>query len=188
MEANPLDVALGILEKLADGFPSEAAVLGIPERYSHTRWREAFVGSDEAAATQRGDPDVAWLLANCPSPLTRNQILAMHNSDPATHYRRILIASLLMWGYGTTGLRYPQRLVAVGTLLSDPDLDQRLARCQDRLAHGDVGEAYRTLADIPGIRSAFFTKFLYFLGRSLDPGSEYPLIRTYMILKLVAGA
>lgn len=180
-----MDVALSILEALADGFPSERDVLGTQERYGHNRWREAFVGFDDLVATLRVDQDVAWLLDNCPSPLARDQILAINGPDPATQSRRILIASL-MWGYGTTGLRYPQRLVAIGGLLADPGLDDLLGRCRDRLTKGDIGPAYQLLTVIPGIRSAFFTKFLYFLGRSLNLGSEYPLILDTLVSESLA--
>ncbi len=179
-----MDVALSILEALADGFPSERDVLGTQEGYDHNRWREAFVGFDDSVATLRVDQDVAWLLDNCPSPLTRNQILAINGPDAATQSRRILIASL-MWGYGTGSL-YRKRLVDIGGLLADPRLDDLLGRCRDRLTKGDIELAYQSLTSIPGIRSAFFTKFLYFLGRSLDSGSEYPLILDTLVSESLA--
>lgn len=176
-----MDPALSILKALKS-FPSEVDVLGVQEKYDHERWRVAFVG---LGATQHQNHDVAFLLETYPELLSRDEILEIEGSDPADQNRRILIASL-MWGYGTTGLRYPQRLVDVGTLLEDPGLDERLGRCRDCLSKHEVAGAYKELTGLSGIGSAFFTKFLYFLGRSLDPTSEYPLILDTMVAESLA--
>lgn len=170
-----MSVVLKILEELSHGFSSDQQVLGALEPYDAGKWRAVFVGSEELAPTHHADEDVAWLLHEHPSPLTRQQILAIDHPDPVIRARRIVIASL-MWGYGTTGLRYPKRLNDVATLLAAPSLKARLNRCADRLLSCDIRGAYATLTDIPGVRSSFFTKFLYFLGRSRDSNWEYPLI------------
>ena len=165
-------VALKILEVLS--LPSDEEMLGQPVKLAKW-WHDAFVGSEEIAATQRVDDDVNWLLDEHPSSLTRREILDISHPDPLTQSRRVLIASL-MWGYGTTVRRRPGRVDDVAAFLANPSLGDRLSRCRNALSQGDVRDAYATFVNVRGIRSAFFTKFLYFFGRSLDADSEYPLI------------
>ena len=169
-----MNVPLKILTDLADGFPTDDEVLRKPERYHGDLWRATFVGTDASPASHGRDDDVAWLLESYPSALSRDQILGIDHPDPGTRSRRILIASL-MWGYGTGGLRF-RGMVDIAALLADGSLNERLIRCHDGLGQGDVRSAYSALTEIRGIGSAFFTKFLYFLGRSLDADPEYPLI------------
>ena len=123
---------------------------------------------------------MSWALTENPDGFTRARIVNIHDSDPVVEERRRLIAGL-MWGYGQTGLRYPRGVPSVVSMLSDPGLTERLRVCRQRVEANDVAGAYNGLTGIPGIRSSFFTKHLYFTGRHLNPAGEFPLILDTMV-------
>ena len=50
----------------------------------------------------------------------------------------------------------------------------------------DITGAYNRLTGIPGIRSSFFTKHLYFTGNRLNPAGEFPLILDTMVARSLA--
>lgn len=124
------------------------------------------------------DPEVHWLCQHYPPSvgLSREDILKISDRNDATRRRRILVASL-MSGYGLSGLRW-HGFKPVNNMLNDPTLDDRLAKCEESLKHGDLDTAYSTMSEpqIPRIGPAYFTKVLYFLGRSTRARPQYPLI------------
>jgi hypothetical protein len=165
---------LSILEEQRSDLPSIDSVLSRPERFADKPWRKMI--ADAAVAGSGATDDLRWVLEQHPtSELTRTDIFQITAPDPEIRRRRIVIASF-MWGYGTGGLRYEHTRDDIASFLADPQLDDRLRQMEDRLAHREVRAAYDDLSGIHGIGPAFFTKLLYFVGRGLDGGWEYPLI------------
>ena len=169
---------LEILESLRSALPSEETVLTRREAYGAPRWRSAFVETDSGKPVHESPAaaDVSMLLERFPASISRQEILELAASDAsASGHRRLWIAAM-MWGKGTRGLHWDPTLKKVAAFLAREDLDELLAGCEQDLRDGDVEAAYARLTGVAGIRSAFMTKYLYFLGRFLDSSGDYPLI------------
>ena len=160
-----------ILEQLRDEIPTTEATLAQPGTTDQTRWADIAdrIVSEPVAA------DVRWGLDVGGAGFTRRDILKIAGPDPATEHRRRFIATL-MWGYGTADLRYPARVSDLVKLFDEPLLDARLSTCVSALSRDDIHAAYSEMTGIRGLRSAYFTKFLYFAGKATAPTSRYPLI------------
>ena len=133
------------------------SILGRQESYAAHLWARAACGAD---------PDVQWLLQRFPHSMSRNDIINIPNAAPevraAVQDRRVFIASL-MWGYGTSiGRRGVLKYIS--PVLADSQLPTSLAICRAKIGV-DLAGAYEALTWMVGVKSAFFTKYLYFLGR-----------------------
>lgn len=177
--------ALGVLEKMRP-FPSPDYVLNKPERIATRRWHDAFVGDSGTGPNHFVDKDVERILSEH-KVLSRASILAIKDPNESTQWRRIFIASL-MWGYGTQGLRYHNKIFAyiANVLNESSSLGGRLANCSKFLVNHNIAGAYQELEGMKGIGPAFFTKYLYFAGRSLETTDEYPLILDSQIAQSLA--
>jgi hypothetical protein len=107
-------------------------------------------------------------------------------TDPnRTVLRRRIAVAALMWGYGVSGLRWGNELVAAHSTMLGQQLDQVLAGCEADLLNNNVEAAYRRFVTVgrgrqqdplyERVGSPFFSKILYFLGKNLAMG-KYPLI------------
>jgi hypothetical protein len=184
--------ALTILEGIASsgGLAEAKDAADLQEPYNRQWWQDTFVGTDDAPFDDR-DEDVECILKRYPThptTLSRTDVAEIGRTDEPNRDRRLLIASL-MWGYGTSGLWRRQTKEAVRRLFRDPfvGLYERLEKCGSLLADPDIGAAYTSLTGIPGVRSAFFTKYLYFKGRALDEDWDYPLILDTLVAKSLAS-
>jgi hypothetical protein len=193
VEEHPLEgayrvsTAITILKRVSEagGFEAAERLVYNGEKYKSPWWRDAFVGTADAPVSEP-DKDVESILNQHPSELSRPDIFAIGRATPPRD-RRLLIASL-MWGYGTTGLHYHRKMqTTVTNLLHGRDLDDRLDQCARFLAGHDVSGAYESMMDIPGIKSAYFTKYLYFKGRSGDERWHYPLILDSKVSRSLAA-
>ena len=115
-----MSIPLDILTVLKPHFPPSGQVLAQGARINEERWREV--------ATQTGDVEVAWVIDNLSQPITRSDIISLHDPNPAVRRRRVAIASL-MWGYGITGTRWGSWVTYISDFLS-PGLDLVLADCE----------------------------------------------------------
>ena len=176
---------LEILRSYSGDLQSRQSILSAKERYNVQRWKDAFVSAESASAQCFHDDDVYWMVTTHPTSFTRQEILDIaEGTEPdLTKYRRMFVASMA-WGRGTrarfpwfskTRIGFRDRIAA---LLRDAEFDGCLQRCVDHLQKRDVKLAYQewSEAKFPGIGSAFFTKTLYFLGRSLGDHWDYPLV------------
>jgi hypothetical protein len=195
----PHDVPLEILRSYSADLQTQQSVLSGREEYNAARWSDAFVTTPSRSAYCFHDRDVEWMVTTHPKHFTRQDIvdIAKGSESDLTKHRRIFIASMA-WGRGTkaafpwftksrTGFR--DRLAS---LMGDRQFDVCLQRCADDLYVHDVKSAYQRLSDakLSGIGSAFFTKTLYFLGRSFGDDWEYPLVldsRVAMALACLFG-
>jgi hypothetical protein len=152
--------------------PGSKTVMTKRYGYSPHQW----MGNKDHPSLLANDPDVAWIHKHYSDEISRHDIidgLGSDSPDQSTLDRRMLIASL-MWGYGTSVGRH-YRLRDICSFLSDQKTKTRLSKSRNCLASKDIGGAYKEFCDINGIGSAFFTKFLYFSGKSMDM-DEFPLI------------
>lgn len=173
-----MSVPLRILGALAADLPAPATVLSQPGKIHAGQW--ALVEK------RTGDPEITWALRALPNPLTRTDITGIDHASPSIRRRRVAVASL-MWGYGISGARWGERWVGSVAGFLSPSLDAVLARCEAKLAAGEIAEAFRLFTRpgpgsteseaYRGIGVPFFTKILYFMGRNILRGEqEYPLI------------
>lgn len=100
----------------------------------------------------------------------------------------------MAWGRGKSSA-YPWHMANgrgfrtdLAQMLQDDSFAQRLNNCRVDLENHRVQEAYTELCRprISGLGSAFFTKFLYFLGRSLSDSWDYPIILDARVSETVA--
>jgi hypothetical protein len=171
-----MSVPLTILQQLRPNFPNSAVVLNQRFRINSGHW--------SAVHALTGDPEVAWLLANMPNGISRQDVIGLTDPNPTVLRRRIAVAAL-MWGYGVNGLRWGNKLVAAHSTMLDPLLNQVLAGCEADLLNNNVKAAYRHFVKAgrdhqedplyAEVGSAFFSKILYFLGKNLGM-EKYPLI------------
>jgi hypothetical protein len=171
-----MSVPLTILQQLKPNFPNSAVVLN--QRFSINR------GHWSAVHTLTGDPEVAWLLANLPNGISRQDVIGLTDPTRTVLRRRIAVAAL-MWGYGVSGFRWGKKLdTALSTMLGQ-QLNQVLAGCEANLLNNNVEAAYRDFVKIgrggredslyASVGPPFFSKILYFLGKNLGM-KKYPLI------------
>lgn len=161
-----------ILAAIQPSLPVLENVLNQREPYHERLWRQA---ADEEA----GLAEVRWLVDEHDGFLTRRQILAISHDEQRVRRRRVLVATAA-WGYGKTGLRF-RGTDPVVSMLRDPALDTRLEECAVSLETANASSAYRAMRGIPYFKAAFFTKYLYFQGKQLNPSGSYPLILDSMV-------
>jgi hypothetical protein len=160
-----------ILEQVRDEIPTDEATLTQSGPTDKKRWAEIAKRTTSTSVAA----DVRWALAYRTDGFTRQDIINIEDSDAATGRRRRFIAAL-MWGYGNGGLRYPPTLSALIELFDGPHLDEKLRKCVEALHSADTLAAYTSLSGIRNLKSAYFTKYLYFAGKAIAPMSRYPLI------------
>jgi hypothetical protein len=171
-----MSVPLTILQQLMPNFPTRTVVLNQRFRINSGHW--------SVVHTLTGDPEVAWLLANLPNGISRQDVIGLTDPNRIVLRRRIAVAAL-MWGYGVSGFRWGKKLdTALSTMLGQ-QLDQVLAGCEADLLNNNVKAAYQGFAKIgrggredplyASVGPPFFSKILYFLGKNLGM-EKYPLI------------
>ena len=114
-------------------------------RYNSKNWMQTFVG----------DPDLMGILKKFPSPISRNQVASLYGGG---NFRQLFLASMI-WGHTTRGYGpYRTRLI-----LGHPQTHQVIQTAVGLVVANKIKSAYESMS-IPGLGSAFFTKFLYFVG------------------------
>ena len=119
---------------------------------------------------------IQFIIANYPGLISRNDIinyLRSPNMDLLTGFLMCMI-----WGHGAGphGNMDNRGPFKVNEMTSDmPNTNIILANCYAALQINDLLTAFNSFKPMSRIRVNFFSKFLYFLGRSLNL-ERYPLI------------
>jgi len=110
------------------------------------------------------DPDLAKIIEIFPNTITRSDLknLGSEAVRDSNSVRRFFIA-VMMWGYGTTNYG-PYR---VKKMLANGAAEGILRGALQRIVDGNVQVAYRDFR-LPGCGPSFMTKYLYFVGLSID--------------------
>ena len=149
--------------RCADGTPGAHSI-----RYTPGRWAQISPWpSGMAPVFQTGDAAVsrAEVTSMVADALRRNA------------FREALVATYV-WGKGKRGSPGGSGPSTLSKILAADGLDEALAAATTALGEIGAQEAYAALhRRIPGFGPSFFTKFLYFTGRTLRPGrGPEPLI------------
>jgi hypothetical protein len=146
--------------------------------YKPGGWRNYF----------RGNPDVSKdlniIIEKCPSTISRENVGCFASEVRCGGYeelRRLFLACMI-WGWGRGG-RYGEGFKNTEAALSDPRLREVLKETLDRTSSGNISEAYKEFK-LAGCGCAFFTKFLYFVGREYDV-KPLPLIRDRHVMNFL---
>ena len=119
---------------------------------------------------------IQFIIANYPNSISRNDIinyLRSPNKDLLTGFLMSMI-----WGHGAGphGKMDNRGPFKVNEMTSDTvNTDLILANCYAALQRNDIFSAFNSFRHMSRIRVSFFSKYLYFLGRSLNL-ERYPLI------------
>jgi hypothetical protein len=101
-----------------------------------------------------------------PDTVSRQQIRALAHDADSADGRLALVIAVLVWGRGTANGRMRDAIVRA---LTHPDRDKVLEHTAGLAQRGAVTEAYAAWR-LPGLRAAFFTKWLW-AASSLTPQS-----------------
>ncbi|WP_326608766.1 8-oxoguanine DNA glycosylase OGG fold protein [Streptomyces sp. NBC_01800] len=149
--------------RCADGTPGAHSI-----RYTPGRWAQINPWpSGMAPFSQTGDAAVS-----------RAEVTSMvANALRRDAFREALVATYV-WGKGKRGSPSGSGPSTLSKILAADGLDEALAAATTALGEIGAREAYAALhRRIPGFGPSFFTKFLYFTGRTLRPGrGPEPLI------------
>ncbi|WP_461111923.1 8-oxoguanine DNA glycosylase OGG fold protein [Streptomyces chlorus] len=149
--------------EFADGSPGTHAVRYAPSRWGHiTPWPSAL-----ASASHRGDAEVSRAqVASIVTEALRREA-----------YREALVATYV-WGKGKRGSRRGSGPAILDKILSAGYLDAALERAVTTLSEQGAEAAYAGLQGlVPEFGPSFYTKFLYFAGKSVRSASgPQPLI------------
>ena len=110
------------------------------------------------------------IIDESPSAITRKYIfeLSSNNKNP----EKIFIATMI-WGYGTTGYGS----FRTQEMIQTPCFQESITRATLLIEDNRIMDAYKLFSIEKKIKqcgSAFFTKFMYFIGRRIH--DQYPLI------------
>ncbi len=122
--------------------------------YSSDSWKNLF----------QNDPDVNSIVKRFLESISRENVKALGAEAvrDTNSVRRFFIA-VMMWGYGTTAYG-PYR---VKRMLDNRSAEGILRDTLQRVLSGDIQAAYRDFA-LRGCGPSFMTKYLYFIGLSLN--------------------
>lgn len=133
--------------------------------YNPKAWQQWFADSYII------NDDLNKIIGKCPNKISRNDVRYFASQTHSADYdelRRLFLACMV-WGWGKDykdqrGRRHTQ------AALSDPRLREMLEKSVTRIKSGQIKVAYEEFK-LHGCRSAFFTKFFYFVGKeySIEP-------------------
>ena len=109
--------------------------------------------------------DLNLIKRQCPERICRKDVgyfAGKARSGGYDELRRFFLACMI-WGWRRGG-KYGQGFKNTEAAVSDPKLRQTLEESVGRINKGQIKEAYEEF-DLDGCRSAFFTKFFYFVGK-----------------------
>jgi hypothetical protein len=121
-------------------------------------------------------PVVRALVEEFPTTISRDDLRTLAAKQNSAANRERLFVAAMMWGRGKKNARM---LPGLRKCLGDRRLSAALKRASHLLAEGLPGDAYNswTQARLPGLREAFFTKWLFASGLATDhPAYLQPLV------------
>ncbi|MEU9105596.1 hypothetical protein AB0D54_14685 [Streptomyces xanthophaeus] len=156
----------------ADGTPGAHTV-----RYAPSRWAQIVPWPQQLAPTaQSGD-----------SGVSRAEVTSIVADALRREAFREALVATYVWGKGKRGTRGGSGPATLQRILAAEGLDTALATAVTALRERGSQEAYAALhRKVPGLGPSFFTKFLYFTGRTLPPaqGPEPLILDRVLSLRL----
>ncbi len=121
-------------------------------------------------------PRLQFIIANYPNSISRNDIINYLRSPNMDLLTGFLMSMIWGHGAGPHGKMDNRGPFKVNEMTSDmANTNLILANCYAALQRNDILTAFNSFKPMSRIRVNFFSKFLYFLGRSLNL-ERYPLI------------
>jgi hypothetical protein len=120
--------------------------------------------------------DVAWIIENSEDQISRGDIIKYLNTENAD--LRVGFLMSMIWGHGAGENGRPDNRGPwkVSKMFEDFAGAERILKNADAaLENNDILDAHRSFINMPRCRVNFFSKFLYFLGKSKGM-KNYPLI------------
>ena len=119
---------------------------------------------------------IQFIIANYPDLISRNDIINYLRSPNMDLLTGFLMSMIWGHGAGPHGNMDNRGPFKVSEMTSDiANTNLILATCHTALQNNDILTAFNAFKPMKRIRVNFFSKYLYFLGRSLDL-ERYPLI------------
>ena len=116
-------------------------------------------------------------LEELPSTITREELVKACKKLDFSDDKQLslLFVKTMMWGSGTRNGRGPRN---THKALKTPTTLSVLREAQELVAAGELARAYQLHRRVPGVGPAFFTKWLWLMGASLErpKGTPQPLI------------
>lgn len=125
--------------------------------YNSQRWQEHFKDNNEVSN------DLVEIIKRCSEKISRTDVGHFAIKARNRNYddlRRLFLACMI-WGWGKRGIG----LSNTKTAILDPELKTVLKNAVARIKKGQIQLAYEEF-ELKGCKSAFFTKFFYFLGKT----------------------
>lgn len=147
----------GNTAEFADGTPGAHTVHYTPGRWAQiTPWPSALASTSHVGDAGISRAQVASIVADA---LRREA------------FREALVATYV-WGKGKRGSRSGSGPASLQKILTAEGLDTALARAVTTLSERSAAAAYAGLQDlVPGFGPSFYTKFLYFAGKTVPPAT-----------------
>ena len=146
--------------------------------YDIDRWRD-FIYNNESITN-----DMAFICENYRNGISRQDIISYFNQENSTLLKGFLLT--MIWGHG-----YPQHGRGdnrgpwkVSQMFSKPENFLILENAKHHLEKNDLCSAYTSFDKMQRCRVSFFSKYLYFLGRSINM-TDYPLIFDTRVAKTI---
>jgi hypothetical protein len=146
--------------------------------YDPNSWQEYFQ-NDHIVSN-----DLSKIIKRYPARITRKDVSHFAHVARSGGYKELkrLFLACMIWGWGEGG-KYKQGLKNTKAALSDSGLREVLTKTVELISDGHVSEAYKGFK-LRGCRSAFFTKFFYFVGQEYDV-KPLPLIRDKHVMNFL---
>lgn len=143
--------------KFADGTPSTHTVRYTPSRWAQiTPWPSALAATSHVGDAQISRAQVASIVADA---LRREA------------YREALVATYV-WGKGKRGSPVGSGAASLQKILAAEGLETALTRAVTTLSEHGAEAAYTGLQGrVPWFGPSFYTKFLYFTGKTVPPST-----------------
>lgn len=175
------ETAAHLLEPLR---PYAKRITGSADRqsveYIQSTWRSWLERADvDDSVTQKVFDSIG------PDSVTRPQLRAIAQKADSPEGRLALLIAVLIWGRGKRNGRMRDHIVYA---LTNPRRDHVLEETAGLAGQGKIAEAYRAWT-LPGLRAAFFTKWLWAASSGSaepDRGGRRPLRREHCCLVLDA--
>ncbi len=124
--------------------------------------------------------DIVFICENYNNGISRQEIISYFNQENSTLLKGFLLT--MIWGHGRVDNRGPWK---VSKMLSNFDnAILILENAKIHLQHNNLCFAHTSFDNMQRCRVSFFSKYLYFLGRSLDM-TRYPLIFDARVAKTI---
>ncbi|WP_250403562.1 8-oxoguanine DNA glycosylase OGG fold protein [Streptomyces cellostaticus] len=131
-------------------------------RYTPSRWAQ-ITSWPAALASSSGDGDAA---------VSRAQVTSIVEDALRREAFTEALVATYVWGKGKGGSPGGSGPATLRTILAADDLEAALADAVTALSEHSAAAAYATLRGrVPGLGPSFFTKFLYFTGKTVPPAN-----------------